>query len=62
MLYLLKFGLIEPFIGPKTFRLTIAAQSIKGGRVTAKKLVKFILILLLFDISLELKHLGQFFI
>lgn len=25
MLYLLKFGLIEPFIGPKTFRLTIAA-------------------------------------
>jgi len=57
MPYLLIFGLIEPFIDPKTLRLTIAAESIKGGRVTTKKLVKFILILLLFDISLELKHL-----
>lgn len=61
-LYLLIFGLVEPFIYPKAFWFAVTPQSIEGGGVTAKKLVEFTVILLLLDVSFELKHFGKFFI
>jgi hypothetical protein len=49
--------LIEPFIYPETFWLAFATQRTKIGRIIAKKLVKFAVVLFLLDIPFKLKHL-----